>query len=511
MLAGIKNIAQRNINFIIAIIYCASILFLSSRHAVWRDEVRAFSIATDCPSFLSMPTCLRNEGHPFLWYFFVRLGNILFQDPVSLKITNLLICSFGVCFFIFKSPFSSLQKFLFAFGFFPLHQYAVVNRGYALSMALMFLIADFYSSKFKRPVLFATLLFLLANSEFYGLLIAISIVLGVAIEAIVRRKTVFSDAGSLKPFCYGGLIALVGIVFSIIQIYPDQLSDFQSARSISLQKILHDYKNLIFAGDLFSTVANVFFIPAYLTVWIYYLLLLPNPLLLLINIATISGLALSHTLIYPLHIHHHGFLLLLIVCSFWISRKSTINDIPLKSLQLSRLLSAGRSALLYAILIAQVCSGYFAIRKEISSSFSNSSKAGNYIRQSPELQDAIIIGQPDYYLESLPYYVDNQIFVVRENRFSKIVKFTSENSSMLSLQDLLMTAENLKTQYNKPVLISLGFELSMQPPFEKVFSGNRKFTYSKSEVNNFFAKTTALKRFKRGTVSRENYYLYLLK
>lgn len=58
----------------ILFLWLAVVIFTSSRHELWRDEVRALSIALQPESFWQLPMVLRNEGHPILWYLILRSG-----------------------------------------------------------------------------------------------------------------------------------------------------------------------------------------------------------------------------------------------------------------------------------------------------------------------------------------------------------------------------------------------------------------------------------------------------
>src|SRR3954468_5367746 len=54
--------------------YTVLIAVLSSYHEMWRDEVRALTVATDPTSWQAMFAELHHEGHPTLWYIVLRAG-----------------------------------------------------------------------------------------------------------------------------------------------------------------------------------------------------------------------------------------------------------------------------------------------------------------------------------------------------------------------------------------------------------------------------------------------------
>ena len=70
----------------------------------------------------------------------------------------------------------------------------------------------------------------------------------------------------------------------------------------------------------------------------------------------------------------------------------------------------------------------------------------------PELSGAIVMGDPDTILESLPYYVDNPLWFLRQQRFGKIVRLSENARRELSLDDILADAERLHRQTGRPVV-----------------------------------------------------------
>ena len=142
----------------------------------------------------------------------------------------------------------------------------------------------------------------------------------------------------------------------------------------------------------------------------------------------------------------------------------------------------------------------------------SSSKAfGSFIGANPLYREAVVIGEPDLRLESLPYYVENPIYLPREGRYRKFVRLTRENKQELSLGELLETARSLRHQAQKPVLVALGhFDLIDQlPPYVRGESYDKKFTWTKKDLEDFYASTVKLAEFKQD-VENERYEVYLL-
>ena len=75
------------------------------------------------------------------------------------------------------------------------------------------------------------------------------------------------------------------------------------------------------------------------------------------------------------------------------------------------------------------------------------------------LQDAIIIADPDYLLEAMPYYIRNPTYLMRERRFGHVVRFTGKARLSIDLDAILATARTLRTESGKPILILLRLRL----------------------------------------------------
>src|SRR6185436_7415843 len=72
--------------------YALLLLFSLIHHEVWRDEVRAWSVARSARHPLELiESTLNNEGHPALWYVLLWTGCQITDNPVVLKITSYVV------------------------------------------------------------------------------------------------------------------------------------------------------------------------------------------------------------------------------------------------------------------------------------------------------------------------------------------------------------------------------------------------------------------------------------
>lgn len=97
---------------------------------MWRDEVRAFSVATNAPSWLELFYSLHQEGHPIVWYAVLRLGYALTHSTLVLSIAALIV-AWGAAFLMLRfAPFPFWIRLLAVFGAFLGYEMSVVSRNY---------------------------------------------------------------------------------------------------------------------------------------------------------------------------------------------------------------------------------------------------------------------------------------------------------------------------------------------------------------------------------------------
>ena len=148
----------------------ALVLFQALHHALWRDEVRALSLALRGDTVVEMFKGLRGDGHPALWHLLLRAAHAVIGAPQVLPVLALLVATGAVALLIFRSPFPRPVVAALAFSALFSFEYAVMARNYGLSALLLFLIAEAYKTHREKGVLLGALLFLLANTNVFGAL-----------------------------------------------------------------------------------------------------------------------------------------------------------------------------------------------------------------------------------------------------------------------------------------------------------------------------------------------------
>lgn len=504
----------------ILLLWLGIVIFASFHHEMWCDEVRAYSIAIDAPGFISLPDILKNEGHPALWYYILRLGHVLYPDPVILKIISVAVAFFAVALFLFRAPFPIWMKLLFSFSVLPMYEYSVTVRNYGISMLLLFGIADRFERDERNYLSVAVLLALLANSN------AHSCILTAVMLVVWNCRHIFSSGDRPRYFplskrvVFSGIV-LLGIVFSIVTAMPGSETKATGVFSLSSSAIARSgMENIIFPGkrfyNLFDIFPKNFGLREFVVPWLLVCGLMKIPLLAVAYGVGMILLGMFFDLVYYGHIRHQGVLLIYSIALYWIFLKERMNSISEQHLKragnLFHFVHLAGMGILTTIFIYHILLVGYDLRMDIKNDMSNCKAMGKIIASRPELRDAIVMSEPDYAMEALPYYADNLIYIPRERVFRKFNRLTCDNKTDLTVSDLLYEAENLQKKDNKPVLIAISHPEFSEKPFGIVrYLYKNVFSWNEQEKTEFLNKTGLISRL-RGAINKdENFDLFLLK
>ncbi|RZM32603.1 MAG: hypothetical protein EOP67_26810, partial [Sphingomonas sp.] len=148
------------------------VAFLVAHHVMWRDEVRALSLAVQGESIWAMPAAARGYGHPLLWHGLLRIGTDLFATKLVLPGLALATGVACAALLVFVARLSLPVTVLALFGSFATYDYVVMARNYGLAMLLLLLLAATYPRFRNRGVTLGCLLFLLCNANVHAVVLA---------------------------------------------------------------------------------------------------------------------------------------------------------------------------------------------------------------------------------------------------------------------------------------------------------------------------------------------------
>jgi hypothetical protein len=497
------------------ILYSFWVSILIYRHEVWRDEARALSIVRASSSLSELFANLKNEGHPALWYLLLKGGYLIFQAPWSLKVVHLLIAISAAFVWLFFSPFLVYERIFFLCGIAPVFEFSVISRNYGISTLLMFLIAHLYPRKWERPVFYCSLMALLANTNVHSLIFAGALFAGGCVEYLRAFRKSHTNKPKWNVIVISSLIFLSGSLLSIYTIYPDQYARAGQPFHHDLASVLlqlwsvftapFDFLNFNLA-TLWLDRWNTFILPEV----IIFSALIPSmtiELYLILILATV-GVSFFFSAIYVAHPRHQFLYLNFFLAIWWIKRARIKNIEFFKGGRRSSLFVFGDRILLFIFLFILFNAAWDPIRNATLVPYSNVKKFSGFLASQPEFKASIIIAEPDYLIEALPYYADNQMYSAREERFVRWVHFTSENKDFLSTNEMLDQAETLQKKTGKTVVFVIENIIDMNKP-HLWHLGRKQFDNSPDGVLRFRNSTKMIADFS-GALSDENFKVYCL-
>jgi hypothetical protein len=216
-------------------IWLAIVLFTSTRHEFWRDEVRALSIARAAHSPLDIFR-IRNEGHPALWYLLLYLCKSIVDSPLVLPVLSITIAFAAVVLFLFRAPFPLWLRALFIFSALPLYEYSVMARNYGISMLLFFIAAALYRERDEHPLWLAFVLALLANTNIHSAML-VGLVAIVWMWDFVARKKAGAIQLSVLSLCFGLAIIVAGLALCLVVALPTKDTIVTRAYSVTAKQV----------------------------------------------------------------------------------------------------------------------------------------------------------------------------------------------------------------------------------------------------------------------------------
>jgi hypothetical protein len=519
---------KRSIALAMFVAWLCVVSFLSWTHLVWRDEVKVLSIAIKSDSVFAMLKELRWEGHPSVWYLLLRAAHTLIARPEVLLLVSLAVAAAAVLVLVLSAPFSLPLLALILFGRFSMYEYSVMARNNGISMLLLFLFAALYERYRDRSLLLGVLLFLLANCNVLSALLVGGLLLFWFVDILGGETT--DRPRNIRMFLYNAGLAIAGVVTCFVTVFPP-LGD----------AIVTDS-----GGGTFNTlIKGIFFPSLQLDSWGLpgldrlpsHVPLLDKPLTIvkslilfgstlgllrrrgafLAALTTLFGFSLFFLVLNPGAYRHQALWLVFLVCMYWLAAPRNAQKEPVSVVQrkpVLGLLSTMGTALFVLLLFLQLRYSYQKISGIATDPLAALENRNNNMKSIlagyPDLQQAVIIADPDFLLETLPYYVSNPTYLVREQRYGIAVHFTRKAQLDLSLGDVLSNGQRLRQETGRPVVILLEHAVDPSLAAQTYKEGyDWTFTVTPEQARDFQMSTHLLK-YRPPSETSEEYYVYAM-
>lgn len=502
---------------LVVALYAGVIVWAASRHEPWRDEVVPLSIARHAGSLRELAEPLGHEGHPILWYLLLWVGYGVIGSTAVLKAASV-ASAIGAIVLLNRSALPRWMRWLFTFSFFPLYQYSVVSRGYSLEMLLLFAFCAAYPSRREHPIVLAMLLAGLANTEMFGLIMSVGAVTLLVSEALLEGvdwRRVVADRriqGAVAAYLVG--LALVALVAT-----PDPGRRLSSFQRLDPANIVLGVAWAVAQPAAHSASFAIVPLPS-LWLWGYFAFIARRPPVLCFAAVGLIGIEILFNLLYgagaPWNIPWHiGNVFLLLVAVMWIDASGTVRAYSLPAawergrIWLGRILAVGFAI----VLLSQVERGVRYVAADVEYDYSSNLRLAGLLRGEPALADAIVLGEPDAPLWSLPYYADNRIYLAREGTIRPWGVFAPPRQAEYDLGRLLDAAHELRDRFGAPVVVTMGWDLAALGTHTN-FRGTQfeeRFVVTEADRARFLEATQLLARLRGPTITDENYDVFVLR
>jgi hypothetical protein len=353
------------------VLHAAITLWTALHHEVWADEGDPWLLMRDADA-ASILRAASGRGVPLLFettvWPFARLG----APYLAQQLLNLVYVWLAVALMLRSRAFPAVVKILFAFGYYPAFEYAVIPRPYGLQMLLTFAMAEAWRERRARPLRLALLVALLANTTVLGL-----------ITAAVAGAILLWERIGWRPV----VVMLLGGLVSVAQLWPREGAQ--------------DVYSLVQLDTVWFTLASMFFPDAriedaigpaliVLGLVVYGISRSWQPVAFLLAAGTAA--MLIYVFIWMGGLRHAGLLLIVTIAAIWIADAYG----PYRRERV--MMAALAVALAYSIVPA-----YHAWADETRYAFSGSREFADYVRTSGLDRNAVLVAHSPFWTSPLVY------------------------------------------------------------------------------------------------------------
>jgi len=473
--------------------------FINIRHhAMWADEMQVWSFSVHSHSLRELLYLTRYEGHPAAWQFLVYFVSRLSSDPVTMQFLHLAIATMTAYVVARYSPFPRLQKVLIIFGYFLFYEYAAISRDYALGILCLFsFCAVFRPGPRKRYGLLIVLLALMAESNIYALLLALSLALMFVFEAFqVRESRLYLLSRTREIACLAALF-LTAVFISLLHMRPradagwNVLSGF-AARTytgfsgtlamiwrafVPIPRLSHQFWNSNFLGNHIHVMALLSIVLLCVSV----LFFVHKRIVLFLYLFGTGALLLFKQLVYVGLLRHDGHAFILFLACMWLSKSYPEQKFPLRMVETAaEWLRPYQDRIFLCFLAVQVIAALIASLIAVQVPFSEAKAAASYLRAN-RMDNMFIIGDSDFAVSPIAGYLNREIYYAQGNRMGSYVIWDAKRNR--PTESALELGKTKAAERHQDVLVILNVRDQSAHPIES---------------------------FEGGIVSSETYYIYLI-
>ena len=434
-----------------------------TRHEMWRDELQAWMIARDATGFFSLWGNLRHEAHPGLWHLLLFSASRFTRNPAAMQVLHLVLATAGVFVFLRFARLPRLHRVLYAFGFFPLYQYAVISRCYALGILLVMIYCALVSSGRHTGRLGALVLALLANASAYGWLLAFSLGAVLLAPTALRGPRTWRRRAPMA-------ILLGGLAASLATMYPPADLAFGGIREglLSGHVPWSGDKASQVLGDVSATyLAAVAPLPVGVGVAlavvfaIFFALSFARQRAALgVYLLSLISMVVFKYVVYMGGPWHNGHFLIALIACWWLfsvlpQRALSPRPLDAVSCACKRLLPG----VMAALLALHVVFALLNVAMEWQEPYSGGKAVAQFIANS-DLRDLPVLGDADASVTSVCGYLGRPVYYLTSESWGTFVIWNDKRRDIVGNQDeLVRRIQRSPVRGSRSVLV-LNYELA---------------------------------------------------
>lgn len=505
LVGGPATPRDRRSRLIMFLVWLALVLWLLTGHVFWRDEVRAFSLALSGSNLVEMFHAVHGEGHPLLWYLILRGGHAVFPYREVLPVAGALIGIAAMAVLNFFAPFRTVVIALVLFSFYGAFENVVIARNYGISALVMFVLAALYP-RIRNSLWFGFILAVLCNTNVPSCILAASFLLFRFVEMLTEESR--SPKRDWLVFAGNAALSALGAYLCFRTVYPT-FNDIAVSRNLSDLSIANFGRALIDNEWAFSHLVFGTFVPFPLDAMLLAvscLGLIRRPAALAAGLAALLALKFFFYFVYISYYRHEILYLMFLLSLYWMVAEGAGGRWRHHSWQDKlQFLGAGVFLALLVVQTSKLISPIYV--RILDLPLSRSADAAALLKR-PELSGAIVMGDPDTMLEPLVYYTDNPIWFLRQQRFGKVVKLSSNARAHLTFADILADAKQLHDRTGRPVVFLSHLKLQDKREQNSLMMFRDRTIMRPDDVRRFRASTHLVARL-RPSASDEDYDVYV--
>lgn len=447
LIRGDANPRQPRLLWLLFAAWLLLIGWLCSNHVLWRDEVRAFSLSLSGSNVLAMLQNVHGEGHPALWYLILRGVHFILPYRQVLPVVGAFFGIAAMAVLTFFSPFRTAVIGMILFSLFGAFEYVVIARNYSIAALTMFTLAALYG-RIRDSVWLGVILAILCNTNVPSCLLAGAFLIFRGAELLGEHRA--ERRRQWQVFAINCALAMIGALICFRTVYPTFNDGAVSANLYDLTP-LNVGAALIDGDQAFSNLGLShwpIFSSMLLTVSCFSLW--PHRPALLAALFGFFVLKFFFYFVYVSYYRHEVLFLIFLLSLHWIVAQNSAPKTRMGRVE-GTLQFVGICTLLEILAVQSALLSTRIHDRVTGLPYSRSAQLAELLRTS-KLNRAIVMGDPDTMLEPIPYYANNPLWFLREQRFGNVVKLTRKARQRLTLDDVLSDAQLLNDKTGRPVV-----------------------------------------------------------